>query len=419
MADTVTGRGALAELLQDKMVALTILVAAFGYFVDVFDLLLFNILRIPSLKDLGVPETQLLNQGVLLLNAQMAGLLLGGFLWGMAGDKFGRLSVLFGSIVLYSVGNVANAFVQNVEQYAILRFITGIGLAGELGVGVTLASELLPRGLRGLGTTFIATIGVLGATAAGILVNFVTWREAYVVGGLMGFLLLALRMGVRESGMYKKIEQQGDNVKRGNILMFFRKWDLFRRYAAVLLVGAPTWCVVGVFITFAPEFAADFKMPEMPTAANAVLYCYIGLAIGDMLTGLISQYLKSRRKSIFISLAFLSLVMAAFALIEPQTLFQYYAFCLLLGVGAGYWCMFVQIGAEQFGTNLRATASTSAPNVARGLAIPITLAFRAFIPFAGVMGGGLLVFAIVMALAFLGVYMVRETFHDDLDYVEK
>ncbi len=208
----------------------------------------------------------------------MAGLLLGGFLWGIAGDKFGRLSVLFGSIILYSAGNIANYFVQTVDQYALLRFFTGIGLAGELGVGVTLASELLPKKLRGLGTTFIATIGVLGATAAAILANHVGWREAYLIGGLIGLVLLVLRLGVRESGMYRKIEEQGKKVKRGSILMFFKDLDLFRRYAAVLLIGAPTWCVVGIFITFSPEFAKDFGMPDLPTAGNAVLYCYMGLA---------------------------------------------------------------------------------------------------------------------------------------------
>lgn len=412
--------GILAEITQDKAVAFTLVVAAFGYFVDVFDLLLFNILRVPSLKDLGVPEAQLLNEGVYLLNAQMAGLLLGGFLWGMAGDKFGRLSVLFGSILLYSGGNIANAYVQTVDQYAILRFLTGIGLAGELGVGVTLASELLPKKLRGLGTTFIATIGVLGATVAAFIANYVTWRDAYLIGGAMGLVLLALRMGVRESGMYKKVEQQGKKVKRGSMLMFFQNLDLFRRYAAVLLIGAPTWCVVGIFITFTPEFAKDFGFTDnLPTAANAVLWCYLGLAFGDLLSGVVSQKLQSRRKSIALSLGFLIVVMLAFLSLKPQSLQLYYIFCGLLGIGAGYWAMFVQVGAEQFGTNLRATAATSVPNVARGLAIPLTQSFRALIPALGVTGSGLGVFAVVMLLAFLGIYLVKETFHDDLDYVEK
>lgn len=420
MTKSAAGPGIFAQMTQDKVVTLTILVAAFGYFVDVFDLLLFNILRVPSLKDLGVPEDQLLDQGVFLLNTQMAGLLVGGFFWGVAGDKFGRLSVLFGSIILYSLGNIANAFVTTVDQYAILRFITGLGLAGELGVGVTLASELLPRKLRGLGTTFIASIGVMGAVAAGIIAHYVSWRHAYMIGGGMGFLLLLLRVGVKESGMFKKVVAEGPKVARGNILMFFRDLDLFRRYMAVLMIGAPLWCIVGMFITFTPEFAKDFGMQgTLPTAANAVLWCYVGLTLGDMLSGLLSQYLQSRRKSIAASLVFLTVTTLVFTHVTPSSVEIYYALCCLIGIGAGYWAMFVQIGAEQFGTNLRATAATSVPNVARGLAIPITLGFRALIPAFGVTGGGLAVFAVVMALAFAGLLLVKETFHDDLDYVEK
>lgn len=407
------------ELTADRAVVFTIIVGALGYFVDVFDLLLFSILRVQSLKDIGVPEDEMLDAGILLLNVQMAGLLLGGILWGVAGDKLGRLSVLFGSILLYSVGNIANAFVETVPQYAILRFITGIGLAGELGVGVTLASELLPRKYRGLGTTFIATIGVLGATAGAVLAAYVSWRTAYFIGGAMGLALLVLRIGVRESGMFKKMAEQGDKVKRGSILMFFKSKDLFRRYMAVLMIGAPTWATIGMFITFTPEFAKDFGMGDpLPSAANAVLYSYIGLAVGDCLSGVMSQMLQSRRKSIAISLCMLIVFTLVFAFVKTDSNTVYYLFCGLLGLGAGYWAMFVQVGAEQFGTNIRATAATTVPNMVRGLAIPITLGFRAFIPSLGVTGAGLAVMGIVMTLAFIGLWLAKETFHDDLDYVE-
>lgn len=418
MAKAARAKGIFGEMIQDRAAAFTILVAAFGYFVDVFDLLLFNILRIPSLKSLGVPEAELLNQGVYLLNVQMAGLLLGGFLWGVAGDKFGRLSVLFGSILLYSLGNIANAYVQTVDQYAVLRFLTGIGLAGELGVGVTLASELLPKKLRGLGTTFIATIGVLGAVAAALIANHVDWRDAYLIGGAMGLVLLVMRIGLKESGLYSKIAKEGAKVKRGSITMFFRDWGLFRRYAGVLMIGAPTWCIVGIFITFTPEFAKDFGMKDAATAANAVLYCYIGLAVGDLLSGVMSQMLKSRRKSIAISLSFLIAVMAGFALLRPQSLDMYYLFCGLMGVGAGYWAMFIQIGAEQFGTNLRATAATTAPNFVRGAVVPMTQAFELFGNRLGLVGGGIVVGVIVLGLAVLSLAGLSETFGKDLDYLE-
>jgi MFS family permease len=337
-----------------------------------------------SLKDLGVAPDDLLSVGIKLINFQMAGLLLGGIAWGIIGDKFGRISVLFGSILLYSTANIANGFVTSVDQYAVLRFISGLGLAGELGVGITLASEILPKSLRGLGTTFIATIGVLGASFAAVLADIVDWRTAYIIGGAMGLGLLLLRMQVRESGLYKNLSQS--KTSRGNILMLFKNPLLLRRYLAVILIGAPIWTAVGLFITFSPEFAKDFGMLTLPTAGKAVLYCYLGLALGDLLSGLLSQKLESRRKAVALFLCLLLSSSALFVSFHTQSLNVFYGMCLLLGIGAGYWAMFVQMGAEQFGTNIRATAATSIPNVVRGLTIPMTLGFRALIPSCGVLG---------------------------------
>jgi len=408
----------IRKITEDRATAFTILVGALGYFVDVFDLLLFSIVRVQSLKDLGVPAERAFRDGIFLINVQMAGLLLGGFVWGVIGDKFGRLSVLFGSILLYSLGNIANSFVHTVDQYAALRFLTGLGLAGELGVGVTLASELLPRAVRGLGTTFIAAVGVLGATAAALLADVADWRTAYIIGGVMGLILLVLRINVKESALYRHLAEQQRNVKRGNILMFFCKWDLFKRYLAITFIGAPLWALVGMFFTFTPEFAKDFGMTDMPTAGSAVLYGYVGIAIGDLFSGIISQLLRSRKKSIMVSLIMLTVFVVLFCTVHPGSPAIYYGLCLLLGIAAGYWAMFVQIGAEQFGTNLRATAATSVPNVARGLTIPITAAFQWLTPQVGVTEGGLIVMGTVIALAFIGLLMLHETFSADLDYIE-
>ena len=410
--------GVFSELAAHRAVFLTLIVGGLGYFVDVFDLLLFSIVRVQSLKDIHVPEADQLSAGVTIISWQMGGLLLGGWVWGVLGDRLGRRSVLFGSILLYSVANIANAFVVSVEQYAALRFITGLGLAGELGVGVTLASELLPKALRGLGTTFIATVGVLGATAAAIVTHYYDWHTAYILGGVMGLLLLVMRVSVQESGMYKKMASGKKHVDRGNLLMLFTRWNLLRRYLAVICIGAPIWGVIGLFIMFTPEFAKDFGLSIKPTGTDAVLYCYIGATIGSFFSGALSQYLKSRRKSIAVSLVMLILFLALFVLSRPETLFGYYLLCVLLGIGVGYWTMFVQVGAEQFGTNIRATAATSVPNVVRGLTIPMTTAFRALIPHIGVTGSGLAVIAVVCALAFWGLYSVKETFHAELDYIE-
>lgn len=408
----------ITQVTSDKVIALTILVSALGYFVDVFDLLLFSIVRIQSLKDLGVAEADLLSVGIHLLNAQMAGLLLGGIAWGIIGDKYGRVSVLFGSIILYSIGNLCNGFVTTIEQYTVLRFITGLGLAGELGVGITLASELLPRSTRGLGTTFIAAIGVMGAVAAALLADFTDWRTAYIAGGIMGLCLLALRVKVRESGLYHKMAAAEKNIPRGNVTLFFKKPELLRRYIMVVLIGAPIWATVGILITFTPEFAKDFGMTVIPSTGQAVLYCYIGETCSNALVGILSQYLRSRRKAIAICLGLLVIITTVFMTVHTDSLAAYYGMCGLLGMGAGYWSMFIQIGAEQFGTNIRATAATSIPNVVRGLTIPIAAGFHAAIPYLGVTGSGAAVMAGTITLAFIALWQTRETFHVDLDYIE-
>ncbi len=404
----------------DRATLLTIIVAALGYFVDIFDLLMFSIVRVQSLKDLGVSGDAIMSTGIFLLNSQMAGLLIGGVLWGVLGDRFGRKSVLFGSILLYSLANIANGFVQDVNSYAALRFVAGIGLAGELGAGVTLASELLPQRWRGLGTTFISVIGVMGAAFAVAVAELADWRTAYIIGGVMGLCLLMMRVGVRESGMYNKISSAAEKVSRGNILMFFRRPELLKRLLLVILVGGPTWGVVGLFITFTPEFAKDFGMTTLPTAGRAVLFSYIGVSVGGALCGLASQMLQSRRKAVALSFVALIAMLGLYISVPyGGSTNLYYIVCFLLGLPCGYWAMFVQMGAEQFGTNIRATAATSIPNFVRALTIPITFSFHTLIPYAGVSGAGLIVIGVLIALAFAALGGLKETFHTDLDYVER
>jgi putative MFS transporter len=407
----------------ERATMMTILVATLGYFVDIFDLLLFNIVRVQSLKDLGVSEAELLETGIFLLNTQMAGLLVGGLIWGVWGDRMGRVSVLFGSILMYSIANILNGFVGSVEQYAVLRFIAGIGLAGELGAGVTLASELLPRALRGLGTTFIASIGVAGAVFAAVVADIFDWRTAYVIGGIMGLGLLVLRFQVRESSMFEMMSQQGKEGKKllkpGNPLILLRPACL-KKYIAVIVVGMPLWAVVGLFITFTPEFAKDFGMTgDMPTAGKAVLFCYVGLVIGDMFSGLLSQLLRSRKKAVAIFLCLTGVFSCVYVWGPHHSLEAYYGLCLLLGIGTGYWAMFVQMGAEQFGTNIRATAATSIPNMVRGSVILSTSIFQGLKGSLGVTMAGLSVVGLMLVLAFIALASLKETFGTDLDYLEE
>lgn len=334
---------------------------------------------------------------------------------GIVGDKAGRVKVLFGSILLYSIANIANGFAQSVDQYATLRFLAGVGLAGELGAGVTLASELLPKEWRGMGTTFIASIGVAGAMLAATLADHMDWRAAYMVGGAMGLGLLIMRLQVRESGLYEKA---GKSAGRGQLMLLFGRWSAFKRYLAVILVGAPLWAMIGLFITFTPEFARDMEMTDIPTAGKAVFYCYFGLVFGDAFTGMLSQKLRSRRKAVGVSLCMLVAAIALYILVPGKTLGVYYALCFVLGLSVGYWAMFVQMGAEQFGTNIRATAATTIPNVVRAVTIPVTVGFRALIPHFGVTASGVGILAGTIVLAFIALWSMRETFGEDLDYVE-
>lgn len=411
-------RAALTRENIDNATLMTIIVAALGYFVDIFDLLLFSIVRVQSLKDLGLEGEAITSTGIMLLNVQMAGLLLGGLIWGVLGDRYGRKSVLFGSILLYSVANIANGFVQDVNSYAILRFIGGIGLAGELGAGVTLASELLPKAWRGLGTSFISMVGVMGATLAVVVAEAFDWRTAYIVGGVLGLALLVMRVNVRESGMYRQLMEKSHDIARGNILMLLR-WDCLKRLLAVILIGAPLWGVVALFITLTPEFATDMGMTTLPTAGRAVLFSYIGISIGGALSGLLSQRLQSRKKSVAVSLGALAVSMLIYVSVPyGDSVELYYAVCFVLGLACGYWAMFIQMGAEQFGTNIRATAATSIPNFVRAVTIPVTISFAALKPLLGVTWSGVAVVGVMLVLAFAALATLRETFHTDLDYVE-
>jgi MFS transporter, putative metabolite:H+ symporter len=394
-----------------------ILVAALGYFVDIYDLILFSIVRVPSLTDLGLSGDALLESGVLLLNMQMAGMLVGGIAWGVMGDRRGRLSVLFGSIVLYSLANIANAFVQDVPTYAVLRLVAGVGLAGELGAGITLVSEIMPRQIRGYGTTIVASVGVMGAVAAVLVGDAFSWRTAYIVGGVMGLALLVLRIGVFESGLFEGVKRIG--VSRGNFFALFTRPARARRYLSVVLVGLPIWYVVGVLITFAPELGAAVGVSPAPRAARAVLFAYLGLTVGDLASGLISQWMRSRRRALGLFLGMTTASILLYFAPVAKSLPVFYAICFGLGVSIGYWAVFVTVASEQFGTNLRATATTTAPNFVRGAVVPVTLLFQALRAPLGLPVSGLVVGLLTLAVAAVALAGLEETFGRDLDFVEE
>ncbi|GAB4296817.1 MAG: MFS transporter [Desulfuromonadia bacterium] len=397
--------------------SLPVIAAALGYFVDIYDLVLFSIVRVPSLKGIGLSGQELIDQGVFLLNMQMAGMLIGGVLWGILGDRKGRLRIMFASILLYSLANLANGMVTGINGYALLRFLAGVGLAGELGAGITLVSEVLHREIRGYGTMIVATVGVSGAILANLIAHAFDWRTAFVIGGCLGLLLLFMRIRLFESGLFKGMEEKG--VRRGDFLSLFTSSDRFFRFLHSILIGLPSWFVVGVLITFSPEFAKVLGIQGGISAGNAVMYCYAGLVAGDLASGLLSQMMKSRKKVVFLFLAVTSAAVVLYFGASGVSAATFYLICGLLGFGIGYWAIFVTIAAEQFGTNLRATVATSVPNFVRGMTVPITLLFQLLRKPLGIETGALAVGALTMMFALFSLSRLQETFHKDLDYFEE
>jgi hypothetical protein len=403
--------------------SLPVIVAALGYFVDIYDLLLFGIVRLPSLQSLGLNADQISTEGTRIFNWQMGGLLLGGILWGVLGDKRGRLSVLFGSIITYSLANIACGFIPRVTfmdpvtYYALMRFIAGVGLAGELGAGITLVSEVLPTRLRAIGTSLVAGIGLSGAVVAYFTVKWFDWPTAYFVGGGMGIGLLLLRVGVVESGMFKNVAADSKVVK-GDFFAFFTDWNRFSRYMKCIGIGIPTWFVIGILATFSNEFGVALGIPEAVQPGLSIMWCYVGLSVGDLASGFISQAMASRKKAVSLLMAFTLISTLVYLFFGFKSANALYMSFLALGFGIGYWAMFVTIGAEQFGTNLRATAATTVPNMVRGLVIPMTLLFQYFKPGLGVINAGAVVGVLAFVIGFYSILTIPETHGKELDYLE-
>ncbi|MBP6825575.1 MAG: MFS transporter [Saprospiraceae bacterium] len=396
-----------------------VIVAALGYFVDIYDLLLFGFVRIKSLTDLGFSGQDLTDKGLSLQNWQMGGMLIGGILWGVLGDKLGRVRVLYFSIALYSIANILNGFASGYADYSLYRLIAGIGLAGELGAGITLVSEVLPKEKRGLGTMLVASIGLSGALLAWVVEHFCPWRTCYFIGGGLGILLLIIRISVSESGIFKNVQAQ-THISRGNFFALFNNWERFTRFLRCIFIGTSTWFVVGVLVMLAPEFGKA-KGLEGIVAPNAIAICYSGLILGDLVSGLLSQYLRSRVKVMALFLALDVLAVLTYLSLPFSSPAMFYLSHFILGFSVGFWVIFVTIGAEQFGTNLRSTVATSVPNFARGMQVPINESFK-YLKGAAVTGSvitaGYIVGAVCLGVAFLALYGMKDTFDRDMDYVE-
>ncbi|QEC53123.1 MFS transporter [Anseongella ginsenosidimutans] len=400
-----------------KKITLLIIVAALGYFVDIYDLVLFAVIRVESLKGIGITDPgEIFSNGVFLMNMQMAGMLVGGILWGVFGDKKGRVAVLFGSILIYSLANIANGFVTSVTMYGIIRFIAGVGLAGELGAGITLVSETMSKENRGYGAMIVATVGILGAVVAAQVADKFSWQTAYFVGGGMGLVLLVLRIGVFESGMYKRMEQAV--VKKGNFLMLFTDGKRFKKYLNCILIGIPIWYVVAILVAFSPELGRALEVSGTLSAGKAIMFSYIGLAIGDLISGTLSQVFKTRKKVVGWFIAATLVMVLVTLLTRGSSPGVYYFICVLLGMAAGYWAIFLTIASEQFGTNLRATVTTTTPNFVRGSVVPVTILFEWLSGSIGIIYSALLIGLVTIGIAFWALWYMDETFGKELDYIE-
>lgn len=395
---------------------IAVLVAALGYFVDIYDLLLFAIVRVDSLRDMGLSDALIKSQGEFIIAIQMLGLLVGGIIWGVMADKKGRLSVLFGSIVLYSVANMVNGFVQTPNQYALVRFIAGVGLAGELGAGITLVSEMISKEKRGLSTSLVAGVGLTGAVAAYFISLYFHWRTCYLIGGGLGFALLLLRISVYESGMFQ--HSLTEKVQRGNFLMFFTDKKRLKKYVLSILIGLPTWYVIGILVAFSNNFAEAFGIEEKVLPKASTMYAYAAISVADIGIGFVSHWLRSRKKALYI---FYGITLGAIILFFSQskgTANQMYAICALLGFGTGFWAIFVTMAAEQFGTNLRATAATTVPNMVRGALPLLLMLFNGLQWHFSYTQAAFITGILVMVISILAAYFSEETFGKDLNYYE-
>jgi MFS family permease len=404
-----------ASAKTTRNVVFLVLVASLGYFVDIYDLVIFSIVRSKSLHDIGVSDADLRLQGVYVINMQMLGLLLGGIMWGIVGDKLGRIKVLFGSIFLYSIANFVNGMVHDINSYAYIRLIAGIGLAGELGAGITLVSETLSKERRGYGTTIVAMIGLLGAVAAAWVGKY-DWRTAYYVGGGLGIVLLLLRMGTFESGMFKNIADK--DVSKGNILMLFNNRKRFLKYLYCILIGAPLWYVVGILITQSPEFGKALGATQPLSAGSGILYCYVGISVGGIFAGVLAQITRSRRLTMLIFLILSVISVVCYLSATGITPSQFIWLCLFMGFAVGYWATFVTIASEQFGTNIRSTVTTTVPNFVRGSLIPINSIFNICVLHYGMIQSGYIVMIGLTLISLFSLSQLKESFSKDLNYIE-
>lgn len=405
---------ATTPALTTRVLNATVIVTALGYFIDLFDYYVFLVTRQKVLTDFGFSGSQLMETGLYMVNLQFAGLLVGGVIFGVLGDKIGRKQSLLGSILLYSIATLASGMTHNIDVFAALRFIAGIGIAGEVGVGVTMVSETMDKNRRGLGVTAFIGVGLLGVVAAALMSELLHWRTCYIIGGLAGLLLLVTRIWVMEPQMFTDLNK---SVKRGSFRVLFASPDGVRRYVLCILLAVPVFFGVSIIATLSPELSIALGASPPASVSTTMIIAYTMMVIGEIVIGLLSQRLKSRKKVIALFLVLMAITLGVGFHNGALDATGYYILAGVVGFFMGYWVNFIALSAEQFGTNVRSLAANTIPNFTRGTTIAINMAFLA-LKDDGVVYAASIVGFTVIVIALLALWKLPETFGKDLDYTE-
>jgi hypothetical protein len=243
------------------------------------------------------------------------------------------------------------------------------------------------------------------------------WRTCYYIGGALGLTLLLLRMQVKESVLFKQVKQAG--VKRGDFLMFFNNKERALLYLRCIMIGIPAWYIIGVLVTFSDQFGKEFGI-EGIDPGKAIMYQYMAIAFGDLTAGLLSKLLNSRKKALFVFYGITTLFLGLyFGLRGGGSAQNMYWLCAGLGFGTGFSVIYITMSAEQFGTNLRATAAVTIPNMVRGALPLIIILFKGMRNWTGsYVTGAVLTGALLMLIAVYAAIGIRETYNKELDFVE-
>jgi MFS transporter, putative metabolite:H+ symporter len=381
-----------------------------GYFIDIFDLVLFSTLRISSFEELKITDPTYWT--VVFFNLQMTGILVGGIFWGKMADIKGRSWSFMGTILVFSIANIINGLTSSLTVYGICRFIAGFGLAGEMGSGIALICEKVPDEKRSLYLGFVSSLGCIGAVLSGWLGDIVYWRYLFIGSGFAGILLTLLRKNLLEPDLFRKTATL--NIPRGQWKTLFQSPPDLIRFILLIFLGIPMWYIIGILWSFSTEMTSTIGL-NIFTSGQAILWGYVGVWMGDMLMPFVSQFLKSRIFTIQICLIMMLLGVIYLFQFQPHSLLSFQLTHIFLGFTIGYWAVYATLCGESFGTNIRALTSTSLPSLIRFSSIPMMIIYqygRDENELNIALGMGLTVLCISM----ITTYFIKDTFQKDIDF---